>query len=126
MIPEYMDKLVLLVNQHPLTAAVYSEHLQRYGYGVAESRTGREALALARTRLPDLVITHYPTQGESGELTRELRRLPGGERLPILNLTARVYFPEDRQEALAAGIDRNISVPVDLDELLAEIRALIG
>jgi CheY-like chemotaxis protein len=53
-------------------------------------------------------------------LLRRLRRLPEGERIPAIALTAYAR-PEDRAKALAAGFRAHLSKPLDPESLLREI-----
>jgi CheY-like chemotaxis protein len=90
---------------------------------------GRQAIALCRRALPDLVIMDMQMPGMSGlQATGAIRALPGGGTVPILALTAQA-MKGDRERILAAGCDAYLSKPVDpralvqtVDRLLAERR----
>jgi len=58
-------------------------------------------------------------------LLRRLRRLPAGETLPAIALTSYTR-PEDRAKALAAGFRAHLSKPLDPEELLKEISAVVA
>jgi len=53
-----------------------------------------------------------------------LRRLPEGEKLPAIALTAYAQ-PQDRDKALAAGFRAHLSKPLDPEKLLREISAVV-
>ena len=75
--------IVLLVDDEPLVRASTADMLAELGYDVLSAETGEEALALARERPLDLVITDHLMPGLSGT---ELSRLLASERpgLPVL------------------------------------------
>ncbi|MGN6033338.1 MAG: winged helix-turn-helix domain-containing protein, partial [Thermomicrobiales bacterium] len=79
-------------------------------------------------RPPSLLVLDLMLPGISGiEIARRVRAVEaesGGERLPILMLTARDAVP-DRVAGLEAGADDYLVKPFDFDELLARIRALL-
>jgi signal transduction histidine kinase/FixJ family two-component response regulator len=90
---------------------------------------GRQAIALCRRALPDLVIMDMQMPGMSGlQATGAIRALPGGGTVPILALTAQA-MKGDRERILAAGCDAYLSKPLDpralvqtVDRLLAQRR----
>jgi CheY-like chemotaxis protein len=52
---------------------------------------------------------------------REIRGRPGGERLPIIAITAKA-MPEDRRQCLEAGANDYIAKPIDIDKLVSLCR----
>src|SRR5207244_5619713 len=93
------------------------------GYTVATAADGESALALARTRLPDLVILDIMLPGINGlEVCRRLRA--AGDEVAVLMLTARDTVA-DRVTGLETGADDYLVKPFALEELLARIKALL-
>src|SRR5207253_6607911 len=86
---------------------------------------GREALARLENgeRQPDAGILDVLMPGLDGlEVCRRLRK--GGNRVPVLMLTARDEV-ENRVAGLDAGADDYVTKPFALEELLARVRALL-
>jgi two-component system response regulator MprA len=93
------------------------------GHDVELAADGREALATIARSAPDLVVLDVLMPELDGlEVSRRLRA--GGDRTPILMLTARAEV-EDRVAGLDAGADDYLGKPFALDELLARVRALL-
>jgi two-component system KDP operon response regulator KdpE len=89
---------------------------------VLAARTGREALALAASQLPDAIILDITLPDANGiEVIVELRRR---YRVPIIVLSGRAS-PCDKIGALDAGADDYVTKPFAMDELLARLRAAL-
>ena len=99
--------------------------LERDGYEVAQAQNGEEALRIAAEQTLHLAILDLMMPGIDGyEVTRRLREADGGDRLPILILSA---FAEDRQAALAlaVGADAYMRKPFSPRELLGRAASLV-
>jgi two-component system response regulator MprA len=122
------DTRILLVEDEPSISGFVRRGLMFEGYQVEIAEDGRKALEVMRDRPPSLLVLDLMLPGISGtEIARRVRAeeaASGGERLPILMLTARDAVP-DRVAGLEAGADDYLVKPFDFDELLARIRALL-
>ena len=93
------------------------------GYEVELASGGREALDSVGSGRADVVVLDVLMPDIDGlEVCRRLRH--GGDRVPVLMLTARDAV-SDRVEGLEAGADDYLVKPFDLDELIARLRALL-
>jgi two-component system, OmpR family, response regulator MprA len=93
------------------------------GYEVELATGGREALEAVGSGRADVVVLDVLMPDIDGlEVCRRLRH--GGDRVPVLMLTARDAV-SDRVEGLEAGADDYLVKPFDLDELIARLRALL-
>jgi two-component system response regulator MprA len=93
------------------------------GYEVELASGGREALASVASGRADVLVLDVLMPDIDGlEVCRRLRH--GGDRVPVLMLTARDAV-SDRVEGLEAGADDYLVKPFDLDELIARLRALL-
>jgi two-component system response regulator MprA len=114
--------LLIVDDEYPLRAAL-RRALSLEGYGVSEAASGEEAIELLGERQWDAVILDVLMAGLSGiDVCRRLRA--GGDRTPILMLTARETV-EDRVVGLEAGADDYLVKPFALAELLARVKALL-
>jgi len=115
--------LVLVTDDDRAVREALERALQLAGYEVELASDGDSALAAIERRTPDAVVLDIMMPGLDGlDVTRRLRR--GGNRVPILLLTARDAVG-DRVEGLDAGADDYLPKPFALEELLARIRALL-
>lgn len=123
---ELEGKRLLLVEDEPHTRAVLAWLLERSNaevVAVADVIAAREAIALGATF--DAFIFDLALPDEDGcTLLRTIRSMPGA-RTPALALTAQVR-PEDQERATEAGFDRFMPKPVDPDELLESLVALLA
>lgn len=106
-------------NTRRLMEAVLKEH----GYHPILACDGLEALKLLDTHHVDLVILDIMMPGMDGyEFTRQLRATD--YTLPILMVTAK-HLPEDKRKGFIVGTDDYMTKPVDEEEMILRIRALL-
>jgi two-component system, OmpR family, response regulator MprA len=114
---------VLVVDDEEAVRESLRHALELEGYDVELAPDGGRALAQIEASVPDAVVLDVLMPGVSGlEVARRLRS--GGNRVPILMLTARAEV-DDRVAGLDAGADDYLVKPFALDELLARLRALL-
>lgn len=110
-----MRNRVLIVEDYDDSRAFIKFLLETYGFDVLEATNGYEAVETVRQQHPDLVIMDISMPVMDGlTATREIRA-QGGERIPIVALTAQTEGV--RNSAYEAGIDALLSKPLDLDDL---------
>ena len=118
-----MKAHVLVVDDDRSITEVLRRALAYEGYSVEVARRGDEALRKVLERQPDLIVLDIMLPGFDGlEVCRRLRA--GGNQVPILMLTAKDSIP-DRVAGLDIGADDYLVKPMELDELLARVRALL-
>jgi len=118
-----MKAHVLLVDDDRHITDVLRRALAYEGYGVEVALRGDEALRKALEHPPDLVVLDLMLPGIDGlEVCRRLRA--SGNQVPILMLTAKDSIP-DRVAGLDQGADDYLVKPMELEELLARVRALL-
>ena len=99
---------------------------KRSGATVTAAASAGEAMEALRRATPDLLVCDIGLPGEDGyELIRRVRahEAEEGGRLPALALTA-YASPAHRQQALAAGFDKQVSKPVVPVELVTQASLL--
>lgn len=113
---------ILVVDDDPSLRQALKRALRLEGYHVELAADGTEALDAIAAETPDLVVLDVAMPGLDGlEVSQRLRA--GGNRVPILMLTARDAVG-DRVAGLDAGADDYVVKPFALEELFARVRAL--
>jgi two-component system phosphate regulon response regulator PhoB len=116
---------VLIIDEDHGLAEWIGRNLRREGLEVMHARDGLEGTALALRELPDLILVDLELPGRDGlAVIRELKGDPGGERIPVLILTARGQ-PEDRIQGLEAGADDYLTKPFNPRELVLRVQAIL-
>lgn len=114
---------VLVVDDDKNTRLLMRALLEGEHYTVTLAASGEEALsAMERTHVDLVVLDLMMPRMDGYEFTRELRAASND--LPILMVSAR-QLPEDRKKGFLAGIDDFMVKPVDEEELLLRIKALL-
>ena len=100
--------------------------LRRHGFEVIVAGDGAQGMEAARRERPDLVLMDLSLPVLDGwEATRRLKDAAETRAIPVIALSAHAMAGE-RERALEAGCDDYDTKPVDLDRLLAKIRAQLG
>jgi two-component system cell cycle response regulator DivK len=113
---------VLVVEDNDKNMKLVRDVLQATGYSTLEATTGEEAIELALSQTPALVLMDVQLPGIDG--VEALERLRQNERtvsIPVLALTAQA-MSGDRERFLEAGFDGYLAKPVDVRELIQAVR----
>ena len=116
-------KKLLLVEDNELNREIALEILKEAGFVVDTAEDGTVAVRKIKQAAPgqyDLILMDIQMPNLDGyEATRQIRALPDAEKasIPIFAMTANA-FEEDRQNALAAGMNGHIAKPLDVPHLL--------
>lgn len=114
---------ILVVEDDIKLNNIYCSALQSNSYNTIQALDGEEALDIAAEKTVDLVISDIMMPGVDGyELTKELREMY--PELPILMISAKEGF-EDKRYGFMAGIDDYMVKPVDLNEMILRVNALL-
>ena len=114
---------LLVVEDEPNILELLSASLRFAGFEVATAATGVQALDAARRSRPDLIVLDVMLPDLDGfDVARRLRG--GGQRIPVLFLTAR-DATEDKVRGLTLGGDDYVTKPFSLEEVIARIRAVL-
>jgi two-component system response regulator MprA len=115
-------RIIVVDDEHAVRDAL-RRALDLAGYDVQIAPAAEPAIGLMRERPPDAIVLDVLMPGMDGiELCRRLRA--GGDRTPVLMLTARDGVG-DRVSGLDAGADDYLVKPFALEELQARLRALL-
>ena len=117
-----MAATVLLVEDERKLRELVRSYLERAGFTVLSTGSGAEAITVAASAAPDLVVLDLGLPDVPGEtVARELR---AAGPVPILMLTARVA-EEDRIAGLELGADDYVSKPFSPRELVLRVQAIL-
>ena len=124
--PLAMPATILLAEDSADTRAVLLRALAAYGYRVVEAADGREAVELAVSECPDLVLMDLNMPVMDGlaatERIRELKDRCGD--VPVVAITAFDTYGM-REAATEAGCNAYLLKPLALDELGSVVAALL-
>jgi two-component system KDP operon response regulator KdpE len=114
--------MVLVIEDEPQMRRFIRASLSSHGYQVSEAASGAEALSLATSRNPAVILMDLGLPDIDGiDLTRRLREW---SRVPVIVISARGR-ETDKVSALDAGADDYLTKPFGVDELLARIRVAL-
>lgn len=114
---------ILVIDDDPAVTSLLKRGLSYEGFVVDTASGGKEGLAAARERYPDLVILDIMMPELDGmEVLRRLRE--ADLQLPVLMLTAR-DASSDEIQGFREGADDYVVKPFTFDVLLARVRALL-
>jgi two-component system, OmpR family, response regulator ResD len=115
---------VLVVDDEPTITEVVARYLERAGYRTRVAADGIQALELAASQRPDLVLLDLMLPGIDGlEVMRRLREL-GRDRMAVILLTAKGE-ESDRVIGLRLGADDYVVKPFSPAELVARVDAVL-
>lgn len=115
---------ILVVDDEEDIRELVELNLAREGYGVLTCETGEQALALTRSKLPDLLILDLMLPGIDGlEVCRTIKADPKTRHIPIVMLTAKAE-EADIVTGLELGADDYVTKPFSGRVLVARVRRL--
>jgi signal transduction histidine kinase len=115
---------LLVVDDLPDNSFLIQAILEEQGYIVEIADEGQDALQRIVSDPPDLVLLDVMMPGVNGyEVTQQIRNNPNLPFIPILLITA--YDQSSVVQGLDLGADDFVRKPVEVDELLARVRALL-
>ncbi|TFW35762.1 ATP-binding protein [Massilia horti] len=120
-------RLLLYVEDNPANLKLVEELVRlRPDLRLLCAPDGPRGLALARSHLPDIILMDLNLPGMSGtEVLKELRRDPRTADIPVLALTANA-MPRDIERGLAAGFDRYLTKPIEIDKFTEAIDSVLA
>ena len=114
---------ILVVDDDKNTRRLLQAVLERENYTVTTAGNGEDALAVMDREHIDLVVLDVMMPRMDGYEFTSLLRSTNNE-LPILMVTAR-QLPEDKKQGFLVGTDDYMTKPVDEEEMLLRIKALL-
>ncbi|SFU59024.1 ATP-binding response regulator [Pseudoduganella namucuonensis] len=120
------DPLILNVDDTEAARYAKSRILQRAGFNVIEAASGAEALLRAARDKPSLVLLDTKLPDISGfDVCRQLKEDPHTAMVLVLQTSASYLATPDKVRALDSGADNYLFEPIEPEELVANVRALL-
>ncbi|HEY9632399.1 MAG TPA: response regulator [Coleofasciculaceae cyanobacterium] len=117
-------KRLLIVDDIEDNLFLLQSILTQEGYDVDSAKNGKLALAKIEASPPDLILLDAMMPGMDGyEVTRRIRHNENIPYIPVIMITA--YENADVPQGLDLGANDFIRKPIDFDELMARINALL-
>ena len=120
---------VLLVDDYALNLQIGMLQLQAQGMVVDTAGSGQIAIDTIRKNgaaAYDFVLMDVQMPVMDGyEATSIIRKLPGGDKLKIIAYSANA-FEEDRKQSLRAGMDGHIAKPLNINDILNELKRFVA
>jgi chemosensory pili system protein ChpA (sensor histidine kinase/response regulator) len=119
-------KLVMVVDDSLTVRKFTTRFLTREGFEVVSARDGVEGLQLLAERSPDVILLDIEMPRMDGfEFAKSAKGNPATARVPIVMITSRTA-EKHRNRAIELGVDAFLGKPYQEDELLRNLRGMIG
>jgi CheY-like chemotaxis protein len=116
---------ILLGEDNEMNRDMLSRRLVRNGYEVVMAIDGHQAIEMASSQRPDLILMDMSLPDLDGwEATRQIKAASETRMIPVIALTAHA-MSGDREKALAAGCDDYDTKPIDLPRLLGKMTSAL-
>jgi signal transduction histidine kinase/ActR/RegA family two-component response regulator len=125
--PDLHGKYILLAEDNEINREIVEASLEDSGVSIDIAKNGVEAVALflRNPKKYDIIFMDIVMPEKDGfEAAREIRAISGGEKIPIIAMTANV-FKEDIERCLAAGMNDHIGKPIDFGNMFLKIRQYV-
>ena len=118
--------LVLIVDDSPTEQHVMANVLKKHGYETVVACDGEEAISIAETENPDLILMDIVMPGMNGfQATRQLSKNPTTAKIPVVMITSKDQ-ETDRVWGLRQGAVEYLMKPVDDKTLVQAVKSTLG
>jgi two-component system cell cycle response regulator DivK len=119
-------KTVMIVEDNELNMKLFHDLLDAHGYRTLQTRTGMEALRLARQERPDLILMDIQLPEVSGlEVTKWLKDDEALCDIPVIAVTA-FAMKGDEERIRRGGCEAYLSKPISIATFLDAVRRHLG
>ncbi|MCX5580199.1 response regulator [Kaistia terrae] len=121
-----MAKTVLVVEDNELNMKLFHDLLEAHGYNIIQTRNGLEALDLARTHRPDLILMDIQLPEVSGlEVTKWIKEDDELRAIPIIAVTA-FAMKGDEERIRQGGCEAYLSKPISIGKFIETVKTYLG
>ena len=120
-----MQKTILIVEDNELNMKLFNDLLEAHGYKTVQTRSGLEAVGLARAHGPDLILMDIQLPEVSGlDVTRWLKADEALRHIPVIAITA-FAMKGDEEKIRQGGCEAYLSKPISIVRFLETIRTYL-
>ena len=120
-----MSKKVLIVEDNELNMKLFHDLLDAHGYETLQTRDGIEALEIARTNRPDLILMDIQLPEVSGlEVTKWIKEDDNLRSIPVVAVTA-FAMKGDEEKIREGGCEAYISKPISVTQFLETVQCFL-
>ena len=117
-----MSKTVLIVEDNELNMKLFNDLLEAHGYDTLQTRSGVEAVELARKHKPDLILMDIQLPEVSGlQVIMWIKDDEDLRHIPIIAITA-FAMKGDEEKIRQGGCDAYLSKPISVVKFLDTVR----
>ncbi|MEQ9487380.1 MAG: response regulator [Alphaproteobacteria bacterium] len=121
-----MTHKVMIVEDNELNMKLFHDLLESRGYDIIETRDGMEALKMARTERPDLILMDIQLPEVSGlEVTKWIKEDDDLKQIPIIAVTA-FAMKGDEEKIREGGCEAYIAKPISVSSFLATVEKFLN
>jgi two-component system cell cycle response regulator DivK len=121
-----MAKTILIVEDNELNMKLFNDLLEAHGYRVVQTRSGLDAVSLAREHHPNLILMDIQLPEVSGkDVTKWLKEDEHLKAIPVIAITA-FAMKGDEEGILEAGCNAYLSKPISIAKFLETVRHYLG
>ena len=119
-------KKVLIVDDEEDMLKMLGKRLTVSGYSVITATNGRDAIVLAKSQHPDIIILDVIMPGmDGGEVVAELKKHTSTKSIPVILLTAIFSKAEEQKNNSMVGGNITLAKPLDAEKLLDQMKKLL-
>lgn len=116
----------MIVEDNELNMKLFNDLIISRGYKTVQTRNGMDALGLAKTHIPDLILIDIQLPEVSGLVVSQwLKEADETANIPVIAVTA-FAMKGDEERILQSGCDGYIAKPISVPHFLETIESYIG
>ena len=121
-----MTHKVMIVEDNELNMKLFHDLLESRGYDIIETRDGMEALKMARSERPDLILMDIQLPEVSGlEVTKWIKEDDDLRHIPVIAVTA-FAMKGDEEKILEGGCEAYIAKPISVANFLSTVEKFLS
>lgn len=123
---DIMSKTVLIVEDNELNMKLFHDLLEAHGYDTLQTKDGMEALKIARSSRPDLILMDIQLPEVSGlEVTKWIKEDDDLRTIPVIAVTA-FAMKGDEEKIREGGCEDYISKPISVARFLDTVQRYLS